>query len=75
VNEAHIRSDLQRVNNEAGRQKNKAGCYLYLFSRPYFSLGSWRAQIDSANSAFNSSQNFRPAGRPKVMNAPLAARQ
>jgi hypothetical protein len=35
VNEAHIRSDLQRVNNEAGRQKNKAGCYLYLFPPPY----------------------------------------
>jgi hypothetical protein len=34
VNEAHIRSDLQRVNNEAGRQKNKAGCYLYLFPPP-----------------------------------------
>jgi len=34
ANEAHIRSDLQRVNNEAGRQKNKAGCYLYLFPPP-----------------------------------------
>jgi hypothetical protein len=34
VNEAHIRRDLQRVNNEAGRQKNKAGCCLYLFPPP-----------------------------------------
>jgi hypothetical protein len=34
VNEAHIRSDLQRVNNEAGRQKNKAACHLYLFPPP-----------------------------------------
>jgi hypothetical protein len=35
VNEAHIRSDLQRVNNEAGREKTKAGCYLYLLTPPY----------------------------------------
>jgi hypothetical protein len=34
VNEAHIRSDLQRVNNEAGREKTKAGCYLYLLTPP-----------------------------------------
>jgi hypothetical protein len=35
VNEAHIRSDLQRANNQTGRQKNKAGCHLYLFPPPY----------------------------------------
>jgi len=30
-----ISCDLQRVNNEAGRQKTKAGCYLYLFPPPH----------------------------------------
>ena len=35
VNEAHIRSDLSRMNNEAGWRRNKAGCHFYLFPPPY----------------------------------------
>jgi hypothetical protein len=45
VNEAHIRSDLQRVNNEAGRQKTKAACYLYLFTAPYFPAAKRAARL------------------------------
>jgi hypothetical protein len=45
VNEAHIRSDLQRVNNEAGRQKNKAGCYLYLLAPPNLRQGQGSSRI------------------------------
>jgi hypothetical protein len=52
VNEAHIRSDLQRVNNEAGRQKNKAGCYLYLFPPPSLRANPLEPAIAAAFSDF-----------------------
>jgi len=66
VNEAHIRSDLQRVNNEAGRQKNKAGCCLYLFPPPYVQHSSRGCPVPDQSGALFPDQANSPANKNEL---------